>query len=301
MMTAKLIYIDKAGLPWITIAQGPWGHSNIVCTYTDEPRPLHAAVQRRIEQMQEGDSRSLFNGLGYRLDGFDVSDPNVLRLSSRPSDYFSMLATDNALDEPIELDGKRTTLCAYYMQGADMTVKPIDGIASFMGITLQIVTKDLFTIFHRRGNTATSANSMFCSLAESCSRPEDGSPDMLITALRGLREEYDLTIAPDDIEWTSFGANLVFGEYNLSGIVRLDMTAEELTPYLSAGVDSWERNDVFVSAFTPDDVVSFMNRHEKWTTLGIATIYHALLASYDEASVDAAFNRLKASAVDFSL
>jgi len=300
-MTPKLILIDKAGLPWITIAQGPWEHSNIVCDYTDEPRPLHAAVQRRIEQIQGDDSHSLFNGLGYRLDGFDVSDPNVLRLSSRPSDYFSMLATDNALDEPIELDGKRTTLCEYYMQGADMTVKPIDGIASFMGITLQIVTKDLFTIFHRRGNTATSANSMFCSLAESCSRPEDGSPNMLTTALRGLKEEYSLTVTPEEIEWTAFGANLVFGEYNLSGVVRLEMTAEELVPYLSAGEDSWERDVVFTSAFTPDEVVSFMNRHEKWTTLGIATIYHALLASYDTASVDTAFNRLKASVVDFSL
>jgi len=156
-------------------------------------------------------------------------------------------------------------------------------------------------VFHRRGKTATSANSMFCSLAESCSRPEDGSPNMLTTALRGLKEEYSLTVTPEEIEWTAFGANLVFGEYNLSGVVRLEMTAEELTPYLCAGADSWEHAVVFTSAFTPDEVVSFMNRHEKWTTLGIATIYHALLASYDTASVDAAFNRLKASVVDFSL
>ena len=300
-MNPKLIFMDKAGLPWITIAQGPWEHNNIICDYIDEPLPLHPAVQRRIEQTQEDGSHSYFNGLGYRLDGFDVSDPNLLRLESRPSDYFSMLATDNALGEPIDIDGKRTTLCAYYMQNADMALKPIDGIASFMGITLQIVTSDLFTIFHRRGATATSANSMYCSLGESCSRPEDGNPDMLTTALRGLEEEYDLTVAPEQIEWTAFGANLVFGEYNLAGIVRLDMTADELAPYLSSGEDSWERNDVFVSAFTPDEVVSFINRHEKWTTLGIATIYHALLASYDATGVDAAFNRLKASAVDFSL
>jgi hypothetical protein len=300
-MTHKLICIDKAELPWITIAQGPWEHSNIVCNYTDEPRPLHPAVQRRTERIRSDDSHSFFNGHGYRLDSFDVSDPNFLRLSSRPSDYFSMLATDNSLDEPIELDGKQTTLCEYYMQDADMSVKPIEGIASYMGLTLQIVTNDLFTIFHRRGALATSANCMYCSLGESCDRPTDGSPDMLAAALRGLKEEYDLTVAPEQIEWTSFGANLVFGEYNLTGVVRLDMTAEELTPHLSAGVDSWERNDVFVSAFTPDDVVSFMNRHEKWTTLGVATIYHALLASYDKTSVDAAFKRLKAGLVDFSL
>jgi len=38
-MTPKLILIDKAGLPWITIAQGPW--SNIVCDYTDEAAEWH--------------------------------------------------------------------------------------------------------------------------------------------------------------------------------------------------------------------------------------------------------------------
>ena len=300
-MTYKLICTDKAMLPWITIARGPWEHSNIVCNYTDEPRQLHPAVQQRIERIRSDDSHPFFNGLGYRLDSFDVSDPNILRLESRPSDYFSMLATDNALDEPIELDGRQTTLCEYYMQGADMSVRPIDGVASFMGITLQIVTSDLFTIFHRRGATATSANSMYCSLGESCSRPEDGSPDMLTTALRGLKEEYDLDVAPEQIEWTSFGANLVFSEYNLTGIVRLDMTAEELTPYLSSGEDSWERDDVFVSVFTPDNVVSFMNRHEKWTTLSVATVYHSLLANYSETDVDNSFSRLKAGVIDFSL
>jgi len=49
-MTPKLILIDKAGLPWITIAQGPW--SNIVCGYTDE-----AAEWRRTKHGVESATR----------------------------------------------------------------------------------------------------------------------------------------------------------------------------------------------------------------------------------------------------
>jgi len=295
-----VIQIDKIVLPWIEIAQGPWLHDEVVCSYTDEPRPLHAGVQQRIDEIKP-DGHSLFNGLGYRLDGFDASDPRVLRLTSRPSDYFSMLATDNSLDEPIELDGEATTLRERYMREANMCEKPIDGIASFMGFTLQIVTSDWFTVFQRRGDTATSAHSMFCSLGESCSRPEDGSPDMSAAAIRSLKEEYDLSVDPDDIVWAAFGANPTFGEYNLAGVVRLKMTIDEMAHHFCAGEDSWERDMVLVSAFTPDEVVSFMNRHGQWTTLGISTIYHALLLGYDKRSVDTAFRSLKSDLVDIRL
>ncbi len=272
---------------WITVARGPWTPSQIVCSYIDSPIPIDPAVQERIATLKADRSHRFFNGLGYRLDDFVLPShtDNALHLSLRPTDYFTMLATDNALDEPLVIGGVSTTLRERYDIEADgMYLKPPEGIASLLGITLQIVTSDNYGIFCKRSGTATHPHTMYASLGESCSRPEDestpGVPDITKTALRGLHEEYGLSADAGMIQWAALGADVDSGQYNLVGLVQLDMTLGEFARYLDAGEDSWEREENHAALFTPDGIANFIDKTGPWTAFGIATIQEALRARY---------------------
>lgn len=146
---------------------------------------------------------------------------------------------------------------------------------------------------------------MFTSLGESCSRPEDevipGVPDITHAAVRGLYEEYAICVHESAIEWVAFGANHIFGEYNLVGLVQLDLTSTEFARYLNAGEDSWEREESHLVTFNPEQVVQFMNANRPWTTLGVATIYETLLARFDEGYVTDSFTALDLSVIDTRL
>ncbi|WP_276972346.1 hypothetical protein, partial [Ferrimicrobium acidiphilum] len=67
-----------------------------------------------------------------------------------------------------------------------------------------------------------SRDTMYASLGESCSRPEDesapGVPDITKTALRGLHEEYGLSADASMIQWAALGADVDSGQYNLVGL-----------------------------------------------------------------------------------
>lgn len=104
-------------LPWTTLARGPWSPERVVCDYRDQAVPMEPAVHQRVQALADDEHNPFFNGLGYRLDQFVLpsDDDKTLRLSLRPTDYFTMLSTDNALDEPITIANKKTTLREHYI------------------------------------------------------------------------------------------------------------------------------------------------------------------------------------------
>ncbi|WP_276972331.1 MULTISPECIES: hypothetical protein [Ferrimicrobium] len=153
----------------ITLARGPWTPKQIICSYIDDTVYIDLAVRERISALKTDASNRFHNGLGYRLDDFALpSDADgTLCLSLRPTDYFSMLATDNALDEPIVIGDLATTLRDYYEVNPNrMRTRPPIGIASLFGVTLQILTSDNYGIFCKRSNTATHSYTMYPSLGD---------------------------------------------------------------------------------------------------------------------------------------
>ncbi|MHB1731993.1 MAG: hypothetical protein ACYCU8_00795 [Ferrimicrobium acidiphilum] len=105
-------------------------------------------------------------------------------------------------------------------------------------------------------------------------------PDITKTALRGLREEYGISVGADTIQWAALGADVDSGQYSLVGVVQLDMTLGEFARYLDEGEDSWEREEDHAALFTPDGIASFITKTGPWTAFGIATIQEALRARY---------------------
>jgi hypothetical protein len=297
--------IGGARIPIVTCARGPWSNNNIICHNHLEPVALEDAVRDRIDKIAdearnavEAGQSAPFNGHGYGLRAFDVSrrtiaEEPMLELTFSPTDYFTMLATDCQLDAPLVIDGAQTTLRQRYATKS-MRESPISGIASTFGVTIQFVTADGLTAFVRRGPTATEPHAMFCSMGEAAGPFDvvDGVLNPASTAVRGIEEEYGISIRADQVEWTAFLATVSHGQYHLSAIVRLPMTGDELLAIHSAGAgkDHWEIGTLYLCPFEPHTVAHFLSQEPGWVPLGVATIYHALVSDFGWESTAKAFS-----------
>jgi len=296
--------IGHTSIPIVTVARGSWANDNIICHNLTNPVALDDAVRERIDQIadevkaaQQAGRPAPFNGHMYGLRAFDISthvfsDGPMLNLTFSPTDYFTMLATDCQLDVPLTIEGTQTTLRRRY-QTNTLRESPIPRTASAFGVTIQFVTSDRQTAFVRRGPTATDPNAMFCSMGESSSQFDliDGVLSPVHIAVRGVEEEYGISIRPDQVEWTAFLATTSHGQYHLSGIVRLPITGDELLAMHTAGIgeDHWEIGTLYLCPFDPQSVAHFLEQTPRWIPLGLATVYHALFADFGWERVQEAF------------
>lgn len=300
--------IGTAEIPWLTVAFGPWAPENIHCRYDASSSPLHPSIQDLYAQIQrQADERRAaglpapFNGLGYRLESFWVgnrtpgTEDAILELRFRPTDYFAMLASDQSLDKPVVLDGQRTTFRAEFASHVDLSLRPVPELATHWGIALQVITRDGFTLFAERGQTAVDAHVFFPSIAEGASRPMDddghGAPDPYRTAIRGAMEELGIEIARQEVRWLSFGANAVLCEYGLIGMAHVPQGIAEIMRARDMGVpkDKWEAARLHAVPWTPEDVAAFVMAHTPWSPFALVTLAHALIHDFSLADVEWAF------------
>lgn len=161
-----------------------------------EIKLLYEQKIKEIERLEAKGEPTPFNGLGYQLERFFLGDREgsheepSLHLTFRPTDYFTMLVTDNMLDEPIVVDNVKTTLRKRYAERVDLSCTPVPEFATHFGVGIMIITADSKIIISERGPTAVDAFVFFPSVAEGASRPVDagsnGGPDPYRTAVRGI-------------------------------------------------------------------------------------------------------------------
>ena len=278
---------------------GPWGRDQIVGHYQAKPtawpdpvKQVVRALTQEVHQASRRGERVPFNGLGYQLTAFDVSQRTVpdeaplLHLHFRPTDYFTMLATDQRLDARLMIGGQETTLRQEYAAQVDLRQRPVTAFATHFGVAVQIITADGLTLVTERGHTAVDAHVLFPSVAEGASRPVDGDdrqvPHPTRTAMRGLAEEWAVVVEPDKVHWVSFGANAVLCEYGLLGWVALKETWATLERRRAAGVpqDLWEAARVHAIPFQPQAIATFVAEHQPWSPFALATLYHTLLGHF---------------------
>ncbi len=300
-------------IPWITVAFGPWERDDVRSSFRPAAPSLHPLIQERYNEIQcraeEVNSRGEggpFNGLGYKLESFWVGDRDRmtesprLHLAFRPTDYFSMLASDQSLDVPLVHQGQKTTMRQEFASRVDLFTRPVPELATHFGIALQIVTKDGYTVFSERGKTAVDSHVFFPSVAEGCSRPADAddrqAPDVYRTAVRGVLEELGIEINRDSVEWISFGANAVLCEYGLIGTVEVDCTVDDLHRIREIGTpkDKWESAHLHTVRWEPKEVARFVAGHGLWSPFALVTVAHALISGFDltPIEVDALFRGL---------
>ena len=299
--------VGKTAVPWVVCAYGPYSRENIKVHYNPnllkKPPEIKALYEEKIREVKRRETKGEpvpFNGLGYQLEKFFVGhrtgphEEPSLHLSFRPTDYFTMLVTDNMLDEPIVVDNVKTTLRKRYAERVDLMYSPVPEFATHFGVGIMVVTADGKIIFSERGPTAVDAFVFFPSVAEGSSRPVDagsnGRPDPYRTAVRGVAEELGIEISPDQVKFLSFGANAVLCEYALCGVVYTDQTEEEILRVRSLGVpkDKWESQKLYFMPFIPETVARFMTSSKPWSPFAVICTVHALLDRFGKEKMEKA-------------
>jgi len=299
-------------IPWVVVCAGAYRRDDLDIHWDARPGKLHPVVQKLYgEQVRAAEAAARrgepapFNGLGYKLEAFFAGmrrgpdEQPVLTLRFRPTDYFAMLVTDQALDRPVVVDGELTTLRRLFAHAVDLAVRPVPELATHFGIALQVVTADGQTVFALRGQTAVDAHVWFPSVAEGASRPTDagprGGPDPYRTAVRGLVEELGVDVPEEDILFLSFGANAVLCEYALCGLARIRETAEQVARIRATGVpkDKWESQSLRFVRWTPREVARFVAEQGPWSPFALVTVYHALIHDFGREATDRAFSAVK--------
>jgi hypothetical protein len=302
----------KTTVPWVVCSYGPYTPENIEIFYNPneikrppEIRQLYQELVKDIRKKEIKGESVPFNGLGYQLEKFFVDyrrgehEEPVLKLYFRPTDYFTMLVTDNRLDESIIVNNTKTTLRQKYASYIDLAYSPVLEFATHFGVGIMIITSDEKIIFSERGPTAVDSFVFFPSVAEGSNRPADalhnGGPDPYRTAVRGIAEEMGIDVKPEQVKFLSIGANAVLCEYALCGVVYTDYSSGELSEIRSLGIpkDRWENQRLHFVTFSPSAVADFMAANKPWSPFAVACTVHALYDAFGPQRIIEAFRNIK--------
>lgn len=268
--------------------------------YSPIPQELPDEFQIRKEQIHhEQESLKVrggayqWNGERYNLTRFVISrepihEEIVLHLWFTPSDYYTFLATSNALQEP--------EIRARYLADVDWD-EAIPLFAHSFSTLIAVITSDNYVLLVQRGKGLGCRPNVFdVSLAEGLSRSVDQgidgkAPDIYRCALRGLAEETGLHLhhdfARDDLTLTTFAVDTEYAMWGIFGFVRVRRTAEDVIAQMNkGGRDHFENRKLFSIPFTPDDVSAFVFTHQPFSPGGIVCLYHALVHEFGRHTVD---------------
>lgn len=301
----------KNVVPWVVCSYGPYERENIEIFYNPheikKPAEIQQLYQELVKEIKRKEAKGEpvpFNGLGYQLEKFFVGyrktefEAPVLKLYFRPTDYFSMLVTDNRLDEPLIVNNTKTTLRQKYASHIDLAYSPVPEFATHFGVGIMVVTADEKIIFSERGPTAVDSFVFFPSVAEGASRPADalhnGGPDPYRTAIRGIAEELGIEVSPEQVKFLSFGANAVLCEYALCGVTYTTHSSHAIQEIRSLGIpkDRWESQRLHFVPFEPKAVIEFMSTHKPWSPFAVVCTIHALYDAFGPAALEKACRNL---------
>lgn len=274
-----------------------------VFTYFDKdaiqlPPDLLERKQRIEKEQKENRKKGLpyhFNGENYKFDKFSnnrfsTDETLELHLWFRPSDYYTFLATDMALDEK-EMREK------YFPE--DQWTQPSKYFANSFGVNLVVITKDEHIVLTKRSSLVGTNKGMYhISVNEGLSRTFDRgvstqAPDVFRAAIRGIVEELGATdVEVQDISYLSLGVDTRFSQWGILGKARINKTSEELQAWRSSGVkDKWENEEFVILPLDLSEIVKFVAEHDPWTPAGLTCLYHTLVSEFGREKVEKAIQR----------
>lgn len=259
----------------------------------DDIQERKARISHEQAENEANGDHFQWNGDRYNLSKFRISrepanESMTLGLWFRPSDYYTFLATSQAIQEP----AMREKYLAYAEWDEAIAL-----FAHSFSVLLSVVTADGYTILVQRGKAMGCRPNVFdVSVAEGLSRSLDRSatsqaPDIYRCALRGMAEELGLHSPTDfsrsDIHFLSFAVDTQYCMWGMFGMVKLQKTLAEVTGNMKRGVqDGWENREIFSAPFTPEDVCSFVFEHQPFSPGGLVCLYHSLVHEFGHEYVD---------------
>lgn len=277
---------------------------NILAHFEPEQEMLPSDLQERVQQIASRQvkqrDRGLpfhWNGQRYSLSRFVISrtgqeEHPVLDLWFTPSDYYTFLATNMALDD--------LALRSQYLANADWS-QPITFFSHSFGIYLAVLTSDGKVLLTDRsmgvGSRPGEYNVSVCEgLSKIDAHTQTEVPDVYRCAERGLAEELGLRTREDweaeQMCFLSFGVDSWYAQWGVLGMVKVQRTAQDIENYRKTGVkDRLENAQFYAIEFQIDEILSFMLNHQPWAPGGLACLYHTLIHEFGRSTVDAAIKR----------
>ncbi len=270
---------------------------NITTHYISSAEELPEDLQRRKEKIAQEQQKRREQGLSFAWNGDiynlacfvvgrePVHEEMTLDLWFRPGDYYTFLATNRSLDDPV-LRMKYASEPNWY--------EPIPFFSNSFGVALVVVTKDGYCLATQRSPYQAIQAHIYSTAAvvESLSRPVDKrtdsfAPDLYRCACRGLYEELGLIehvdFNPRDIMFLNFGVNTTYALWALKGMVKVQRTCQEVLDKWSKGVkDKLENQKLYPLPFTPEDYIRFITEHQM---IG-ESLYYALVHEFGREEVE---------------
>jgi len=292
-------------IDWILLASARYSQGRIRCSYNDVPMPLPDEFSRmKREFVQDwkrraalGEPHLPYNSPTYKLEAFDVGyrevidgeEVPILRLSFRPTDYFTQLVTDFNVGNPLRDS---------YAKATDITVQPVPQFSTILGVNVNVVTKDGYVIVTEGSQKLPiGAGQLRPSVNENLLRPTDAgadaAPDPFRCALRGAQEELGLVLNPEEVEFTAFGVEPNLCQYSLFGWCQVNETRSEVEELRTLAIpkDKWENRNLLFVPCKPESVARFVfSNKERWLVFGLVAILLSLFQTgYTKSQVEQAF------------
>jgi len=290
---------------YIVLASAHYTQGRIRCAYSERLPSLPVELERFKQQFirdwkkdeASGKDNLPYNSPTYGIKAFDVGyreiidgeEVSVLRLTCRPTDYFTEKVTDLNFGNPVR---------DKYAAATDITVQPIAEFASILGVTLNLITRDDYLIVTERSLLVhAGAGKLHCSVAEHLLRPTDmglnQAPDPFRCAIRGAQEELGVVLKPELVEFTAFGVEPNLCQYTLVGWSRIDESSEEVNELRSLAVpkDKWENRQLLFLRCDPESIANFViHNKDRWVSYGVTAVILSLFQmGYSKKDVEKAF------------
>ena len=214
------------------------------------------------------------------------------------SDYVNFLVTQE-LDEPIEALGG-ATLRDHFLQGDRDDIPPF--MLNSLGAHVLVVTGDDHAIFHRRSaSVSVQGGRIAATASEGLSRGNDShgqsAPDLWRLAERGLDEEVGLDRDEYSLSLLTVGIARDVNQWVLLFVASTSLgVADVQDRMVRAAKDRWELGEVVPVPFAPRDVIDFLVDQRRDVLSVVPPLaYHALVARFGRASVEAAIRALSPS------
>jgi hypothetical protein len=246
-----------------------------------------------------------------------IAEHATLYLSLRPTDYFTFLAVQYAIKNPLVKDGngQPQVLKERYLSDYNPFV-PIPQLAQSISGTILLICKgendeQQALIFKRSKRVATGMDVYVLSVNETPKRkptPEEvtlfedvppelikpdldqnGNPCIFAAIVRGAKEELGINLPIESIRILSFGVETDRYQYAMIGIAETDLVINQVKSAFNEAKDKpFEYSGFAFVPFKPEDIYEFM-RNKKWGPEAEIGLYQALVYKFGSEHVQRVF------------
>jgi hypothetical protein len=281
-------------------------HDDVISKYVkrgvwlpDEIREVKKRILKRKKKEAKTKGQVFDNHPGYKLLKIEMrreirkaERKQKIYLTFGPTDFYTSVATNQSLDEPILKSEKGfTTIRRKYIKEMDLNEPNYlenSFLSNMFGVALATITEDGKIILQRRSQrvymgpeklTLATAENMIRGLDED----KDGRPNPFITAKRCIKEELGEEIDLEDVTFLGFGVRLDNLLPQALGMVKLRSKSSDIS-FVKAR-DRWEGKN-FLEDFTINALKKYFRERYLISDTAKLTILLALIHEYGVEGVE---------------